>query len=845
MKQPIKAEHYKYLLVFFLWTIHGGIELGRAFSRSSEPLSNLQLIVATIPAFWVVMCLTAIILIIRGRLQFDLNAVAERTVLRQGILISAGVGLLISAFVWVTYGLSSATPESLLDNVIRIFLPVLNLATWISFEAIVFILASVRHSLPGIGSKLLAKLAVVLSILGAFWTVVFSTGLGIVPAYIGDWSRGLPAVPLFEWHIFLACLLVAVMAALTANDRLVGYKYFDLIVCILIWSGTVLLWNSQSVVPNDSMLKPHEPNFEIYPFIDAQMYDQYAQLVLVGKGFGDDIPPRPLYVSFLVIAHALVGQDYEVLVGFQSLLLAFFPVLLYLFGSKFFGRHVGISVALLAMLRDFTSNLVSPLAGNLSYSKALLSEIPTAMFLILFLIVGVRWIKEEFPIFTAFIMGGILGIAMLVRTQVVVAFPVILLFGLLIHPRKAVAIIKSAAVLSLAVAMAVSPWLWRNRQLTGQLMFDSPRYQSSNLALRYNRLNGVELDIFQLPNETYKEYDKRLTGMALIAIQANPAKAVWAVSNMFLNHAVNNILVFPLRYELNDMKDYWIPHNAFWEVWDGKPTLLQSLLLGLFTFLFGLGVTAAWHRGGWLGLLPLALNLAYNLWTSLALLSGQRFMLSMDWSIYFYYMVGISALLGGFASILGPGYKAIASQLQGSIDADVAPRKTFTIVPVHYLFAGIFILLIGSLPPLVERVFLERYPPRPPAEVLSELMASPLPASSEIDFACLQKLEGNNALSYVQGRALYPRYYVAGDGERITDAFGYRVSDENRLVFEFVGQENTRIVIPMRDYPDFFPHAADVTLIYGKDDNPWFVFVEHESQARLYITDDFDHSFCE
>lgn len=845
MKRHIKAEHYKYLLVFSVWMIHGVIELGRVFSHSSEPLSNLQLIVATIPAFWVVVCLTAIILIRRGRLQFDLDAMFERTTLRQGILISAGVGLFISAFVWVTYGLSSATPESLLDNVVRIFLPVLSLATWVSLEIILIVLVTIRHSLPGIDSKLLTKLAVVLSILGAFWAVVLSTGLGIVPAYIGDWSRGLPAVPLFEWHIFLACLLLAAMAALTANDRLAGYKYFDLIACILIWSAAVLVWNSQPVIPNDSMLKPHEPNFEIYPFIDAQMYDQYAQLVLVGKGFGDDIPPRPLYVSFLVIVHALVGQDYEVVVRFQSLALAFFPMLLYVLGSKFFGRPVGLSIAALAILRDFTSNLVSPLAGNLSYSKVLLSEIPTAMFLILFLILGVQWIKEEFPIFTAFIMGGILGIAMLVRTQVVVAFPVILLFGLLIHPRKAVAIIKSAAVLSLAVAMAVSPWLWRNRQLTGQLIFDSPRYQSSNLALRYNRLNGVEPDIFQLPDETYKEYNRRLTGMALIAIQADPAKAVWAVSNMFLNHAVNNILVFPLRYELNGMKDYWIPDNAFWEVWDGKPTLLQSLLLGLYTFLLGLGVTAAWHRSGWLGLLPLTLNLAYNLWTSLALLSGQRFMLSMDWSICFYYMVGISSLLGGFASILGPGYKAIASQLQGSVVVDAAPRKTFTIVPAHYLFAGIFILLIGSLPPLVEHVFPERYPPRLPAEVMSDLLASPLFGISGEDSACLQKLEGNNALSYVQGRALYPRYYVAGDGERITDAFGYRVSDENRLVFEFVGQSNTRMVIPMRGYPDFFPHASDVTLVYGKDDDPWFVFVETQSQAKLYISDGFDRSVCD
>ena len=844
MKQPIKAEQYKYLLIFSLWILHGIIELGRVFAYSDGPLSTLQSVVAAIPALWVVICLFAIVMIVRGMSQFDWDVAVERTALRQGLLISAGAVLTFSAFVWVTYGFSSATPESLLDNVIRIFLPLLNLATWVALEIILIILITIRHSLPGIDSKLLTKLAAVLSILVAFWAVVLSTGLGIVPAYVGDWSRGVPAVPLFEWHIFLACLLLAAMAALTANDRLAGYKYFDLIACILIWAATVLVWNSQPVIPNDSMLEPHEPNFEIYPFIDAQMYDQYAQWALVGKGFGNDIPPRPLYISFLAIAHALVGQDYQVVVRFQSLALAFFPMLLYVLGAKLFGRHVGFSIAALAVLRDFTSNLVSPLAGNLSYSKALLSEIPTAIFLILFVVVGIRWIREEFPLFTAFTMGGILGIAMLIRTQVIVAFPVIIIFALLAHPKKAALIFKSAAVLTLAMAIGITPWLWRNWQLTGRLIFDSPEYQSANLALRYNRLNGVEPDILRRPDETYTEYNKRLTNMAITAIQTDPAKAVWGISNMFLNHAVNNILIFPLRYELNNLRDYWIPSNAFWEVWDGKPTLQQSLLLGLYTFLFGSGVAAAWHRNGWLGLLPLALNFAYNLWTSLALLSGQRFMLSMDWSIYFYYMVGISALFGGCVSILGSHYGAAASQLQGRSGAVPIPRKS-PASPAPYLLAGVFILLIGSLPPLMEHLFPERYPFRPDAGVLSGLTDSPSLQSSGIDSACLQKLGQKNVLSYVQGRALYPRYYVAGDGERITDAFGYRVSDENRRVFEFVGQENGRVVLHLRDYPDFFPHASDVTLIYGKDDNPWFVFVENESQSRFYVMGDFDRSLCE
>jgi hypothetical protein len=115
---------------------------------------------------------------------------------------------------------------------------------------------------------------------------------------------------------------------------------------------------------------------------------------------------------------------------------------------------------------------------------------------------------------------------------------------------------------------------------------------------------------------------------------------------------------------------------------------------------------------------------------------------------------------------------------------------------------------------------------------------------NDFDLACLQDLEENKSLTFVQGRALYPRYYIAGDGERITDAVGYKVVDTPRLVFEFVGQSNSRIIFPLSESPEFFPHASDVTLIYGEDASPWFVYVEKETDAEFYVSRSFDLSLC-
>lgn len=841
-----KLNGYKWWLLFGLWMLHGIIALWQYLPLPENLLdSPYRLIGLIISALWVVLLLTGGLLLGRKPHWLNWDIIASKSMRRDFILMPSFLVLFISLSLWGVYGLSVLTPESRMDDYIRVGLPILGLATFVSLELMALaLLHDVKRS--SLNPRFLARLFFVLSLLGLCSWVVSLTGLGIVPSYVGDWSRGLPAVPLFEWHIVLAIGFSVAMVLLETNNRLGKFIHLDFAICFFIWMSAALLWAGQPTVPNASALKPHEPNFEIYPFLDSQTYDQLAQSVLIGKGFGGSIPPRALYISFLAIAHALVGQRYEAMIQFQSLIFAFFPVLLYLLGKRFFGRPIGISMAVFAILRDFTSNLVSPFTGNLSYSKVFLSEIPTAMFLVLFLILGIRWIKEEFPAFTGFLMGGVLGLVMLIRTQTVVAFPVILLFAFLVHPRKLKSIVKGSVVMALSLALAVAPWLWRNWQLTGEVIFDSPEFQISNLALRYSRLNGIEPNIVQLPGESHADYNERLSNMAVTAVQSNPQKVAWGVLNTFLNHGINNILLLPLRYELTDLTEFWIPRDAFWEEWTGVPNAVQALLLGFYLFLFGLGVTTAWHRTGWLGLLPLALNLAYNLWSSLALLSGQRFMVTMDWSVYFYYMIGIFALLGGAAAMFTRGYTLASKWMTQNFSANAQSTPRLYSPAWHYALFGALFLFIGGLPPLVERIFPDKYPYLEPAQLLPNLVDSPaLEQQTGVNAACLQRLDNTGQLRYLQGRALYPRYYLAGDGEEVTDAIGYKNTNEDRLVFEFIGWDSSRVIFPVSAYPDFFPHASDVILLYGPDATIWFIDVQTENAERFYISSDFDVSLCQ
>lgn len=851
-----KLGNYKWVALFCLWAFHGVIEFYYYYPLFMESLGS-SLSELSIPHFLVVVFLIIWVLINVFLLSvefFSKVKYIEFKVKTINFLARSDVFFVVSSFLllaglftWVTYAFFSAYPSAMYDNYFRIIMPVVNIWVYVSLEIVVILFGHKLFSQPQSQyppKSFFVKFIVVFVALSVLSAIIAVTNIGIVPSYSsGDWSRGLPSVPLLEWQIMFAFIFMLLFRILELrNISFLQKNHTEVWICGVVWLLAVGVWLSQPVIPNASALKPHEPNFEIYPFLDAQTYDQYAQTVLIGSGYGGNIPQRPLYIVFLTFAHLLAGQEYENIVIVQTLFLAFFPVLLYLLGKEFFSHSIGLSVALLAIFRDYTSNLVSPFTGNLSYTKVLLAEIPVAIFLVLFLIFGIRWIRSGFSNWLGFFMGGILGLAILIRTQAVVAlFAVLFISFFTVQRSTIVAFIKGSIVLLIGVMLVVSPWIIRNWSITGDFIFDNPESQTLNLALRYGRLNDIEADLNRHPEETTAEYNQRLNQMASDAFWSDPLKSFWGITNTFLNHCINNILLFPMRYELKSPREMMVPVDAFWEEWVGNISVTQSMLMTFYVLLFGVGVVAAWHRYAMVGLLPLLLNLLYNLWTSLALLSGQRFMVTMDWSMYLYYMIGFFSLTGAYLALLNNGRIKIMSWFGAT-----EPKKDTVKHPSigAYAISGLLFLFLGALPPLAERVFPNKYPSLSNEQVVTNILNNTAWIENDFDLTCFQDLEEENSLTFVQGRALYPRFYIAGDGERITDAVGYKVVDAPRLVFEFVGQSNSRIVFPLSESPEFFPHASDVTLIYGEDAPPWFVYVENEADAEFYVSRSFDFSLC-
>jgi hypothetical protein len=713
---------------------------------------------------------------------------------------------------------------------------------------------------------LLWRAAIVWLVLGGLAIFVAVTRIGITPESTGSWGK--PAVPFLEWQVVLAWLLGSLLLLAEAKTpAFFSRRHTDLIIGLAIWLGAAALWLSQPVQPAYFATPPRPPNYEIYPYSDGLTYAQYAQSILIGNGFlGDDIPARPLYIVFLAGLHALAGQDYSRVIALQTLVLAVFPLSLYLLGKELGSRPLGLAAALLVILRDLTSNQAAPFTNDLTYSKLFFSELPAALLLSLFAWQAVRWMRRARQVpapggrqahLAPLLAGGLLGLSMLVRTQSAIVLPVVLLAAWLAIKNPRIAL-RGSLLLLAGAALAVAPWLWRNWRLTGGLVFDNPASQTMVLAQRYSGLN-FEDAIPYLPGETDSQYSRRMLQIALDGIRRDPGQALHTMTNHFLNNEIDNVLLLPLRSDLQSLQELWQPTRAFWQDWTGQPTSGQAILLAAYLGLLGLGLAACWRKAGWAGLLPLGINLGYNLWTGLFRSSGERFLVPADWTATIYFAAGLITLSGGLLLLLSRTRQGMldyfatpqtlsppsptASGHEGG-SPDSLPRRPERrgragVRVCAFLLTALIIFALGASLPLSEHLFPQRYPPASQETILAHLTSADALSQAGVDAQAIQALvDAEPGTLLLRGRAIYPRYYAAGEGEPLSAKTGYSDMSQARLVFFLLGQTNSLVVLDLPQSPGFFPNTADVTLI-GLPRKGYIqaeaILVETPSKSEVYL----------
>jgi hypothetical protein len=341
-----------------------------------------------------------------------------------------------------------------------------------------------------------------------------------------------------------------------------------------------------------------------------------------------------------------------------------------------------------------------------SKSQLFFGDLPSAMVISLSALLALRWLKapQRHPLMS-FWAGGGLGMAMLVRTQSLFILPGVLLLALLALRGRWKTWLAQTGLLLLGLGLVIAPWLWRNWQITGQITFDDPKTQTGVMAQRYHLDDpNARTEYLIRPDEDLDDFSERVNQGIFSYLLENPGDVARFVSAHWANAQIDNLLLLPVRDGIRAPGEMFSPTEAFWQSWDGSPTLSQSLLLALNLALLALGIGAAYARMRWAGLALLLMNLSYNASNALARNSGWRYLLPVDWMTYTYAALGLMELALGVLLVLGVPIPRLNTVLTAS-DEKMKPRRC---VPrqiwVSGRFRGWLFVLVGSLPLAAERL---------------------------------------------------------------------------------------------------------------------------------------------
>jgi hypothetical protein len=564
---------------------------------------------------------------------------------------------------------------------------------------------------------------------------------------------------------------------------------------LALWLLAAVIWLSVplSVMQNSFYAPMDPPTNQPFPNSDAGYYDSMAHSLLIGYPYQGDIPTRPLYIVFLAVLHLLFGERYGLIIAGQTLVLAFFPVVLYWLGKRLHSRPAGVVVALFAVFREWTMLLVSS-QTRVSNTKTLLTDVPTFFLILLSCLFVLRWLERK-DWKSALAAGGVFGILFLLRTQAMLILPFLFIDAILTYGWRDRHGIQAVLVFVMGLVIALLPWLIHNYLGTGQLTFDAP-FEYQVIASQYKYTGNLDLQSVDLQG-------KSLFGILLTFTLKDPGFVIGFIATHFFATQISSLLALPLIESYNGL---FAPLNLYWMTWDGHLAWYNLVLVVGYLAIIALGLGAAWNRLRWIALLPLAFSLGYSLANGVARFSGWRYAFPADWVWYFYFGIGAAEIFGMLALLFG----APNEKLFVSVPADPARSLPWTrgLVP-----AAAFVL-IGALPWLAEGVFPPRYANQTHFTLVAELSASSAVQKLDIDQSEIQVFAAQPGSLLQIGRVLYPRFFYRNTGLTSSHPWpAYAVRDYARMGFLFLNQTRRDALYPSRQVPAPFPHGADAILL--------------------------------
>jgi hypothetical protein len=627
-------------------------------------------------------------------------------------------------------------------------------------------------------------------------------------------------------------------------EKLTSHRV-DLIIFLAFWVGTILLWNSISPPPSHFLSTPRPPNFEFYPNSDALTYDMSAQVLLLGRGlrFANDIyVRRPMLALFFTVLHALAGQDPMAVMLWQIVFLAFAPAFVFLLGRTMHNRLSGVIGSVLISLRGATAIAVAGVVTT-SHAKILMADLPAMFVMVIFIYASVRWLQTRSQNL-GLLSGGLMGVAILIRPELGAAILAIGLISFLVFRPHLRLWVRNGLLFLFGTLLLLAPWVYRNWTLTGKIFLDTPTFRTDWLQERYQKSAPPT----PLPTGQASE---QLQGFLVFpVIQAAQAPVVTPgvsgpstgasgaaftdladiprfVSTHFLNSQAQIFLSLPTTFRPLDSLAAFLAHRSpeqfweeccsslnyvrrlpYWHKWYGEIPGQATVLLVINLALIALGIQGSWKRNRWIGVLPLSIGFVHLLINALARNSGGRYIQPVDWIGILYFCFGLVEVSVWVVNLFTRKRVKVEADPSPAVGARDNSYQNIFRSPQFYLLA-ILLLVIGSAAPILERSIQPRYPEQVQAQMLDSLFASP--DLSEEQKQALTRLLAENGVASV-GRALYPRYNKANQGEPGTNN-PFAAKPYSWVGFYLTEETYRPVILPLEHQPDWFPNGSDVLVI--------------------------------
>lgn len=609
----------------------------------------------------------------------------------------------------------------------------------------------------------------------------------------------------------------------------------DLLFGLFLWILAFTIWMTDPLEPSWFADEPRPPNYIYSPNSDALVYDFVGQSLLVGGGFYHQekgfAVRRPMLSAMIAFFHLVGGLGYEQMIWAQVMVVSLFPVLVYFVTKMYHNRMAAVLAAILIILRESNAILLADTI-TVSHAKLVMSDLPATLGMVLFVLLATRWMKSSdlngtYPV----LIGGLLGFFTLIRSEMAILYIFVVVISFWVFRNQWTLWFRNVVFGAISISLVITPWMWRNQEMRGYIYLDKNLQNSPILERIRDFFGGLDnQDNSALTNNSFFHH---FPVKAKMILDADEAGDVEIIADHLVNGHMQLFLLFPQSPQmlvslsetiLGSKTDLWerccspeyyvrsLPY--WWNSWDGK-VAMQAIPNMVVTLLFiSVGISAIWQRQGLCALFIIGLVSFFVSMFAVNKMSGGRWLLEVDWVYIMIFSVGLIEISQRIISWLR--YESIPEKPQFS--KRIRHRKPNQVDYIRTSLMVLIALAIGLVLPLCEQLIPSKYSQNDIDNLQITLVNPEISKLSQNEISQLRSVNVNpNTVWY--GRALYPRFFEAGDG--MEGKFDKYKLPFSRVEFYLVGTHTGWVVMPYVHSPDEFPHAADVFVV-GCPTNDYF-----------------------